>query len=166
LDTIISWHTTIARRQVLLGLGGFDEDIHQSEDWDLQLRVAARHDIVGVAEPVALVRQHERPLITFAEWRRRQRECARVEWRGAMMPTRQRVPVARRILGRRRLRGRSAYEALVLARRTLEAGHVAEARRFVLGAARRSLPHTVKLVPQFRAELWAMRPRRSTTAAL
>jgi glycosyltransferase involved in cell wall biosynthesis len=55
-DLLLGNHITgssssvLIRRDVLLELGGFRTDIHYGEDWDLWLRIAARHRIEMVPE--------------------------------------------------------------------------------------------------------------------
>jgi len=44
--------TWLARRDVLLGLGGFDESLRCLEDWDLIFRLTDRHPIGAVRGPV------------------------------------------------------------------------------------------------------------------
>jgi glycosyltransferase involved in cell wall biosynthesis len=150
LNTIIQWDAMLSRREVLVALDGFDEAIDFGEDWDLQLRMAAWHDIVGVEVPVCLIRQHPRPRMTYAAWKNMQRQCARVEWRNAFARSRERVPLRRRVFGRFRIRGRSAYNALVAAREALAAGQVNECRSFVYGAFHRSPVHTARHIAAFR----------------
>jgi glycosyltransferase involved in cell wall biosynthesis len=49
----------VVRRQVLLDEGGFDESLPVIEDWDLSIRLSARHPFVCV--PRALVRYRQLP---------------------------------------------------------------------------------------------------------
>ncbi len=46
-------HTTLIRRESLREVGGFDETLHVSEDWDLWLRLTARYDVGFNPSPVA-----------------------------------------------------------------------------------------------------------------
>jgi glycosyltransferase involved in cell wall biosynthesis len=48
----------IVRRSVLNEVGGFDEALSTSADWDLCRRIACRWEIEVVAEPLVLYRQH------------------------------------------------------------------------------------------------------------
>lgn len=46
----------LIRKQALLEIGGFDELLPPSEDWDMWLRLAAKYDFVGVPFPQVLYR--------------------------------------------------------------------------------------------------------------
>jgi glycosyltransferase involved in cell wall biosynthesis len=48
----------VVRRSVLDEVGGFDEALSTSADWDLCRRIACRWEIEVVAEPLVLYRQH------------------------------------------------------------------------------------------------------------
>lgn len=50
--------TGLVPRQVLDAIGGFDERLSTSADCDLACRIALRHDVTLVDEPLALWRQH------------------------------------------------------------------------------------------------------------
>ncbi len=150
LRTIVSWNACLSRRDALLAVGGFDESIAQSEDWDLQMRVSARYDVAGVEVVVGYIRQHERPRPTYDDWLSVQHACLDVERRGRQLDARHRPSWWRRRASTWPHRGRSADGALSHARSALADGEVAEARRFVRGAAWRSLPHTVRLLPAYR----------------
>lgn len=50
--------TVVMRRDVALGLGGFDESLRQAEDWDLWLRIARGHQMAKVPHVLAAYRQH------------------------------------------------------------------------------------------------------------
>ncbi len=67
--------TVVLRRSVVDEVGGFDPEYPPCEDWDLWLRIAARHAIVGDAERRVRVRIHEGgisrdPLVVYAQARR------------------------------------------------------------------------------------------------
>lgn len=51
--------TAIAPKKVLVEVGGFDERMTTSADTDLACRIAIRHLVNGVDEPLVLYRQHE-----------------------------------------------------------------------------------------------------------
>jgi glycosyltransferase involved in cell wall biosynthesis len=52
--------TVLARRQVLLAVGGFREELRCHEDSDLWFRLAAAsHHFAAVREPVAIIHRHE-----------------------------------------------------------------------------------------------------------
>jgi len=53
----ISTSGVIVRRDALSGAGGFDESMRWMEDWDLWLRLAARHPIHRSPEPTFVVRR-------------------------------------------------------------------------------------------------------------
>ena len=56
---VIHTMTVILRRSVIEEVGGFDPDFPPCEDWDLWLRIADRHEIVGDPERRVRVRLHE-----------------------------------------------------------------------------------------------------------
>lgn len=49
----------VVRREVYEELGGFDDRLVCSEDWEMWVRVAARHPIAYVIEPLAMYRMHD-----------------------------------------------------------------------------------------------------------
>jgi len=51
-----SGSNVLARKAVLVEMGGFDETLPSVEDWDLWLRIAARYPIAAVAAPQVLYR--------------------------------------------------------------------------------------------------------------
>jgi len=56
---VIHTMTVVLRRSVIEEIGGFDADYPPCEDWDLWLRIAATHPIVGDPERRVRVRLHE-----------------------------------------------------------------------------------------------------------
>lgn len=50
--------TTLLRRDIYKAVGGFDNNIHYGEDWDLFLRIAAQYRIGIIAEPLSCIRRH------------------------------------------------------------------------------------------------------------
>jgi hypothetical protein len=50
-------HAALARRESILAVGGFDENLFGREDWDLWLRVAEAHRFAFLDVPVAIYRQ-------------------------------------------------------------------------------------------------------------
>lgn len=169
LGTIVSPDTMVVRRSVLVEMGGFDEDHQRSEDWDLLMRIAARHDIVGIEVVVSLVRQHSglRSInrLTYPAWRKMINDGKFVEKRALEQKSRVPLTWRQRRFGGFRLRGQSAFLALCLAQDARRDGNPAEARRFVLGALSRSAAHTIRLAPQFRRELLAIALGRSPKPA-
>lgn len=59
LDDPVPALTAVFRRSCLDALGGFDESLFGSADWDLWLRIAADWDVISVPEPLALYREHD-----------------------------------------------------------------------------------------------------------
>lgn len=55
----INTSTAVARRQTLLGLGGFDTRLRYGEDLELWLRIAARHPIACVASVLEVRVEHD-----------------------------------------------------------------------------------------------------------
>jgi len=58
--TVVFISTVVCERSVLDLTGGFDPALSQCADWDLWIRVAAHTDFVGIGEPLANYRQHDR----------------------------------------------------------------------------------------------------------
>jgi len=141
---IVSWGGALARRSILVDLGGFDDEVAQSEDWDLQMRVAAEYDFVGSNEVVQLIRQHDRGIMTHHAWVSYLRECQIVERRGLRLTGRHGRQLLRRRAALLRLRGRDAYDSIEHAGAARERGESGEAVRFVLTAFRRSPIHALK----------------------
>jgi len=50
--------TCLLRRSALERVGGFADDIHYGDEWDLWLRLAAETEMLFVAEPLAFYRRH------------------------------------------------------------------------------------------------------------
>lgn len=50
--------TQLARREVLLAVGGFDTQLHHLADWDLWIRLSAAGSLAAVAEPLVAYRRH------------------------------------------------------------------------------------------------------------
>jgi glycosyltransferase involved in cell wall biosynthesis len=52
--------TAVVRRSVLDEVGGFDQALSTSADWDMWRRISCKHEIEAVSEPLVLYRQHHR----------------------------------------------------------------------------------------------------------
>lgn len=50
---------TLLRTSVVREMGGFDEELPLSEDWDLWLRISARYPFAQLAWPAVMYRQHD-----------------------------------------------------------------------------------------------------------
>ena len=59
--------SVLARRDALLALGGFDENLPRAEDRDLWLRVAERHQLLQVPDVLSEVRLHFRNMSKDAD---------------------------------------------------------------------------------------------------
>lgn len=57
-ENVVGTSTVMARTDLLRAVGGFDEALHQAEDWDLWLRLAARAPVGCVPQALAEYRQH------------------------------------------------------------------------------------------------------------
>ena len=57
-SNFISTSTVMVRRQVFLDAGGFDESLRSIQDWDLWTRIARRHPLAYVDEPLMFYRVH------------------------------------------------------------------------------------------------------------
>ena len=157
LGTIVQQNAVMFRRTALADIGGYDETILTSEDWDIMMQLAAKHDVFGVEVPVCLIRQHAglrmTNHMTYPQWVQYQRNCALVERTARTIKGR--VPIAWRTrrFGRFQLHGQSAHNTLQVAFAARKAGEIHDARRFIGGAFRRSPIHSVKLVVQHRREV-------------
>src|SRR5215207_7618232 len=58
-EAMAAMPSLVAERALLAEIGGFDETLPFSEDYDLELRLAARAECIAVAEPLVRVRVHE-----------------------------------------------------------------------------------------------------------
>ncbi|MCL4553034.1 MAG: glycosyltransferase family 2 protein [Candidatus Marsarchaeota archaeon] len=58
LDSSIGPSASLLKRAAFDDVGGFDSRIHYGEDWDLALRIAARHKVAYLAESLVLMRNH------------------------------------------------------------------------------------------------------------
>lgn len=59
LSNYVTSSTTVVRRDCYRTLGTYDPALTRNgEDWELWLRIAARHDVAYVAEPLASYRRH------------------------------------------------------------------------------------------------------------
>lgn len=61
LITVVAWVATpavVAERSLLSDVGGFDESLESSEDYDLWLRLARRSEVALVPRALVAVRQH------------------------------------------------------------------------------------------------------------
>jgi glycosyltransferase involved in cell wall biosynthesis len=55
---IVAAPTVVARKTVLEAVGGFDETMRVHEDGDLWRRILRRYEVMGIHEPLVLVRLH------------------------------------------------------------------------------------------------------------
>lgn len=62
-------HAALVRRNAMEEAGGFDEQFATCMDYDLWLRIGARHPIVRVEEVMAFYRHHREGQITSTQWR-------------------------------------------------------------------------------------------------
>ncbi|NDJ76702.1 MAG: glycosyltransferase [Chloroflexi bacterium] len=59
LGSPITIHAPLVPRQALIDVGGMNEDLQQSEDRDLWVRLAQEHDFLYVDEPLTMYRLHD-----------------------------------------------------------------------------------------------------------
>lgn len=144
--TIVSWGSALADRRVLVDLGGFPEGVAQSEDWDLQMRVAAAHDFVGTNAIVQQIRQHDRGQVSHSAWTAYLRECQQVERKGLRLVGREGRQYLRRRATLMRLRGGDTYRSLQHALSAADRRDRGEAAKFTLTAVRRSPLHAAKMI--------------------
>lgn len=144
---IVSWGSALADRRIVQDLGGFPEAVDQSEDWELQMRVAAEHDFVGTNDIVQLIRQHDRGIVTHADWIDYLRQCQEVERRGLRLVGREGRQYLRRRAALMQLRGGDTYQSLQHALSAADRNERGEAVKFAFTALRRSPLHAAKMVP-------------------
>jgi hypothetical protein len=58
-ETVIALPSVVASRRLLQKVGGFDERLNDTEDYELWLRLARRSEIDAVDELLTLVRRHD-----------------------------------------------------------------------------------------------------------
>jgi glycosyltransferase involved in cell wall biosynthesis len=75
-ENFITNTSVIIRRELFEALGGFYTGLNGTEDWDLWIRVAEKHDIGYVAEPLVKYRFHEASI--SRNWARMRRERTQV----------------------------------------------------------------------------------------
>lgn len=102
LGNFIPLSSVLMKRDVFLELGGFCEDLHGSEDWDLWLRYAARRPVAFVRAPLTQYRKHEQGIsrdpLRMTGTHLRVIERALALPRGAALPARQRRAARARAL--------------------------------------------------------------------
>ena len=60
LQASIRTPSVVVARQLLIEVGGFDENVRSGEDYDLWMRLALRSPVAVVSEPLVDVRSHDR----------------------------------------------------------------------------------------------------------
>ncbi len=63
LHNVMDTGSVIVRRSLLLEAGGFDASTREGNDWQMWLRIAARHRVLYDPEPSALMRRHDDQMI-------------------------------------------------------------------------------------------------------
>lgn len=76
-DSILAHSSIMFRREAVLAIGGYDEDYAYCMDYLLYFRLAERHQLAAIPEPLVAVRVHEDQITNRPEWEaRRHREAA------------------------------------------------------------------------------------------
>jgi glycosyltransferase involved in cell wall biosynthesis len=157
----------VARRTAVVEVGMFNETLVGGEDWDLELRLAARWPIAGVAEASALVRQGPANSLSSAVLAARFRDTLLAVNGG----TRLRSDLTRWRRNRTiwAVRGWHAHRFTVAAQEAFDRGDVSESRKCLLWAVKASPAHAFARVPGFWGALgvslpWVRRRRRGTAA--
>ena len=58
VTNFIGTSTVIVRRDAFVGVGGFDDNLRALQDWDLWLRIAEKHEIAYLPDPLTRYRVH------------------------------------------------------------------------------------------------------------
>ena len=135
------------RRSTVVAAGGFDVRIRFGEDWDLLIRLAAAHPVIGVDFVGSLFRQRP-PSMRDGEARwRAHRDFARLrrKWRAAGYS----FPLRARIAENIHQRGLTAYQLCHDAQAVLAAGAKNDAMRLIGYSMRVSPLHTLLRQPVF-----------------
>jgi len=166
LRQCMQFNTIVARKSVLLEVGAFDETLTCAEDWDLELRVAARHDCVGVPLPVSLYRQNDATFRGYANWSSHYRQTMDVVRRGARLRARRPLSRRQRLFLTFAIRGWFAYRFLHSAQVGLATGHRWDAARCLLGALTASPVHACFRLPGYwQSVVTLLLPRRGVRSA-
>lgn len=144
----VSINTVVARRTIVIEAGMFDESLVGSEDWDLQLKVAAKWPIAGILQVSTLLRQSPANSQSSASLSARFRDTMKVlkrarKLRSTPLSIRQRTTLTWPE------RGWYAYRFTVAAKEALERGDLADSRRSLGWAMRSSPVHATLRIPDF-----------------
>ncbi|MDB6070144.1 MAG: putative glycosyltransferase [Verrucomicrobiales bacterium] len=108
--------SVLVRRHALLAAGAFDSRLREIEDWDLWLKIAARHPFVSIPSPVAQYTEATAGSGQLSSNRiRMSLGCARVQNRALNSPRGRQLPQAQRDLLRTRLLRRQWFELTLAA---------------------------------------------------
>jgi glycosyltransferase involved in cell wall biosynthesis len=141
--------TLLMRRTVVEDVGLFDETLITAEDCDFGMRIAAKYDFYGIAEPTVLWRQHPRRMPTFADWKAKFAVAQPMFIRNYRLPARVHVGPHEVLRAHLRRRGWHAASTIVSARQCLTEERATEAAKFLYGAFRSSPLHCALKLPQF-----------------
>jgi glycosyltransferase involved in cell wall biosynthesis len=138
--------TVVVRRDVVRGLGGFDARFPPCEDWDLWLRIAAGHEILGHAQRTVRTRVHSGGI--SADPRVVYRQAARL-----LQSASDRLAAEKRPSDARRARRQAARYLVKLGRRLVRDGRSADATEafdaaIVLDGGARLAVATARLFPK------------------
>ena len=120
---LIRTPSVLARRELIVQAGGFDESIRSAEDYDLWLRLALASDVALLDEPLVQVRRHEAN--HTCDW-----EIAFSGRDHSLRKLQSRVDINRQLL----LRAERTRNALILAATHASLGNRARMLRALYGA--------------------------------
>ena len=169
LHHCLAVNTIIARRRALLDVGLFDETLTASEDWDLELRLAARYPAAGVPAEVSLYRQPSSDFVTSRRWLARWRDNRRVLHTCRRLRPSGRGPWHERFTLTFATRGWYAARLLISAEAALCKHERSEALRCLRGCFQVSPLHALFRLPRYWAVLgkvgWSCLPSRRQSRA-
>jgi hypothetical protein len=133
----------VARRDVVVAMGGFDESLTDTEDLDLVERLAEVCQFIGVEGATLLWRQHDqRGPASHAAWRNRYRQSRIVLKRSISRRSAKALPWSWRVNRHMRSRGWAVHDAFNEAQRCLHQGQRSTALRLLASAVLVSPLHT------------------------
>ncbi|MGE3268364.1 MAG: glycosyltransferase family 2 protein [Chloroflexota bacterium] len=149
LSNTIQLGAMVVRKEAIDAVGGFDESLMTTDDTDLQLKLAARFDFIGINRTTVLWRQYPRNHPRYEYWDQSWRQGEKMLLRDARLAARRRPSTWQVLAARFKRRGWVAANVVTMADQCLVEHRPREASRFLLGALRVSPLHASLRVPGF-----------------